>query len=120
LSLLARQGYTFFNGRDEVLAAGMLMGACGGIGSIYNAAPHWFVELYCHARAGRWAEARQTQDRINQLIQVLLRFPLVPALKRMLGWSGIECGEAVAPRRTLTAAEQQDLRAAVDGCLQAG
>jgi N-acetylneuraminate lyase len=114
LSLLTRAGYTFFNGRDEVLAAGLLMGAVGGIGSLYNLAPHWFVELYGHARAGRWAEARQVQDRVNDLCRVLLRYPLVPAIKRVLTWSGIECGQAVAPRRRLTQAEEGELREAME------
>jgi Dihydrodipicolinate synthase/N-acetylneuraminate lyase len=38
LSLLVRDGAILLNGRDEVLAAGLLFGAHGGIGSIYN----WF------------------------------------------------------------------------------
>jgi N-acetylneuraminate lyase len=117
MSLLARDGYTFFNGRDEVLAAGMLMGAAGGIGSIYNVAPQWFVELYDHARAGRWSEARSVQDRINDLIRLLLRYPLIPAIKRVLLWGGIDCGQAVSPRRPLTAAEEVDLLASIE-CME--
>jgi len=111
LSLLARAGHTLFNGRDEVLVAGLLMGAAGGIGSIYNVAPNWFVELYRHTRAGRWSAARQMQERINDLARLLLRYPLVPAIKRALAWRGIDCGEAVKPRRSLTAAEAQELEA---------
>jgi N-acetylneuraminate lyase len=111
LSLLVREGKIVFNGRDEVLAAGLLFGAHGGIGSIYNLVPGWFVELYAHARAGRWAEARAVQDRINDLIRVLLRFPFLPALKRVLSWDGIPCGQALRPRIGLTAAEESDLRA---------
>lgn len=52
--------------------------------------------------------------RINDLIGVLLRFPLIPAIKRVLSWGGIECGEAVKPRRALTAAEEYELRAGLD------
>lgn len=32
-----------WNGHDEVLAAGLLMGACGGVGSIYNVEPALFL-----------------------------------------------------------------------------
>ncbi|MCU1260480.1 MAG: dihydrodipicolinate synthetase [Bryobacterales bacterium] len=110
MSLLVRGGNVMFNGRDEVLAAGLLLGASGGIGSIYNVTPAWFVELYGHARAGRWAEARATQDRINDLIRVLLRFPFMPALKRVMTWEGIECGEALRPRVSLTADQEAELR----------
>jgi N-acetylneuraminate lyase len=113
LSLLIRDGHTVFNGRDEVLTAGLLMGASGGIGSIYNLAPAWFVEIYEHARAGRWAEARARQDAVNDLIRVLLRFPFMPALKRILTWEGIECGAALRPRLPLTQAQELELRTAL-------
>lgn len=113
LSLIQRAGHIIFNGRDEVLAAGLLMGAHGGIGSFYNLAPGLFVSLYDHARAGRWAEARTTQDRINDLIRAVLRFPMLAAIKRLLTWSGIDCGYPVPPRRALTAEEESALRDAV-------
>jgi N-acetylneuraminate lyase len=113
LSLIQRAGHVIFNGRDEVLAAGLLMGAHGGIGSFYNLAPELFVAVYDHARAGRWAEARAGQDRINDLIRAVLRFPGVAAIKRLLSWSGIDCGYPVPPRRALTAAEEAALREAI-------
>ncbi len=110
LSLLARAGYPIFNGRDEVLAAGLFMGACGGIGSIYNLVPKWFVELHRQAVAGRWIEARATQDRINDLIRVLLRFPFPAFIKQVLTWEGIECGSVVAPNAALSPAQKSALR----------
>ena len=113
LSLLIREGKIVFNGRDEVLAAGLLMGANGGIGSIYNLVPGWFVELYGHARCGRWAQARAMQDRINDLIRVLLAFPFLPALKCYLGWEGIACGPALGPQARLTDTQEAELRRAL-------
>src|SRR5215472_9089527 len=98
------------NGRDEMLAAGLLMGACGGIGSFYNLTPELFVDMWKAARRGAWAEARATQDRVNELIRIVLRFPMIPAIKKLLEWSGISCGPALAPRRSLTAAEEAALR----------
>jgi N-acetylneuraminate lyase len=109
LSLLAGNGHILFNGRDEVLAAGLLMGASGGIGSIYNLVPAWFVELYAAARAGHWEETRAIQARINDLIRVLLQFPLIPAIKRILTWNGIECGTALRPRAGLIPAQESAL-----------
>jgi len=113
MSLLVRAGYQVFNGRDEVLAAGLLMGACGGIGSVYNLVPELFVELRRQASAGRWREARETQDRINDLLRVLLRFPFLAALKQVLTWEGIECGGVVAPGAGLTAAQRAQLRESI-------
>ncbi len=117
LSLLARDGNVLFNGRDEVLSAGLLMGAHGGIGSIYNLVPDWFVALYRHARAGRWADARAIQDRINDLLVVLLRFPFLPALKRAISWEGIACGPALRPRIGLTASQESQLREELESVL---
>ena len=117
LSLLIRDGKVVFNGRDEVLSAGLLMGANGGIGSIYNLVPEWFVELYRHARAGRWAESRAIQDRVNDLIAVLLRFPFMPALKRAISWQGIECGPALRPRIALTPDQESKLQTALEPVL---
>lgn len=117
LSLLIREGKVVFNGRDEVLCAGLLMGATGGIGSIYNLAPGWFVDLYRHCRAGRWAEARALQDKINDLIAVLVSFPFMPALKQAITWLGVDCGPALRPRLALTADQQSKLRAALEPVL---
>lgn len=50
-----------FNGRDEVLIAGLLMGASGGIGSFYNLVPELFLQIYEAGCIGHWEEARGAQ-----------------------------------------------------------
>ncbi|MCW5962559.1 MAG: dihydrodipicolinate synthase family protein [Bryobacterales bacterium] len=114
LSLIQRAGHTILNGRDEVFAAGLLMGAHGGIGSFYNLTPELFVSVYNDSLAGRWTEARATQDRINDLIRTVLAFPMMASIKKLLTWSGIDCGDPVLPRRTLTREEEGGLRTAVE------
>lgn len=114
LETVALTGATVFNGRDECLAAGLLMGASGGIGTFYNLAPEQFVELWRHARAGRWSEARCTQRRINALIRLTLQFPMLPAVKTMLRWRGLDCGPCLPPRGPLTEDEERRLRAGLD------
>lgn len=110
MSAILRPTRTVFNGRDEVLAAGLLMGASGGIGSFYNIAPALFVRLYDAAVAGRWEETRPLQQRINTLIRLTLRFPLFPALKQILAWSGLPCGLCLPPRQPLDEHQQSALR----------
>jgi N-acetylneuraminate lyase len=114
LAEIKRAGKTIFNGRDEVFAAGLLMGADGGIGSIYNLVPELFVELYSTARQGRWEEARSVQLRINELISILLRFPLIPAIKTLLTGSGIDCGDCLPPRQMLTPDQQRELQTGIE------
>ncbi|HWQ53438.1 MAG TPA: dihydrodipicolinate synthase family protein [Bryobacteraceae bacterium] len=111
METIKRQGVVLLNGRDEVLVAGLLMGADGGIGTFYNLVPELFVQVYEHTAAGRWDAARAVQTRINELIRLVLRFPCLPAVKRMLAWSGIDCGTCIAPRRELTAEETGELAA---------
>jgi N-acetylneuraminate lyase len=110
LSLISRAGHVIFNGRDEVLAPGILMGAGGGIGSFYNLVPELFVDIWQHASEGRYRQAREAQDRVNELIAIVLQYPMIPALKAILAWSGIDCGPAVAPRRRLTPDETAQLK----------
>ena len=115
LSLVKESGATVFNGYDEVLCAGLLMGADGGIGSFYNLVPELFVKVYAQAKAGQWVEARTTQRQINELITLTLRFPLFGAIKALLTWSGIECGTVLPPRRNLTEEEALQLRELLAG-----
>ena len=115
LSLISRAGHVIFSGRDEAFAAGVLMGATGGIGSFYNIVPELFVEVWQAGCAGDYKRARAVQDRINDLIRAVLQFPMMPALKTILTWSGIDCGPAVAPRRRLTREEEHKLREALTG-----
>ena len=110
VAVLKRHGAVVFNGRDDLLVAGLLMGADGGIGSFYNLIPEHFLELYTLAKTGQWAEARAVQERINELISITLRFPAFPAIKAMLSWSGIDCGAFLPPRRHLTVSEEAELR----------
>ena len=110
LNLIKRTGVTLFNGRDEVLAAGLLMGADGGIGTFYNILPALFVEVYRLALEGDWDSARRVQYRINTAIEIVLRFPLFPAIKEILGWRGIHCGPCIAPRGPLAPEQAAELR----------
>jgi N-acetylneuraminate lyase len=114
LGELKRRGAVVFNGYDEILAAGLLMGADGGIGSFYNVAPRTFVDLYRAARKGDWARARARQAEVNALITLGLRFPVQAAVKEMLRWLGLDCGECALPRRALTPGEVKELHAGLE------
>lgn len=105
-----RGGAFVLNGRDEVLVAGLLMGACGGIGSFYNLLPETCLEVWEAAQRGAWSEARAGQDRMNRLILAVLKFPMIPAIKKLLEWSGVPCGAALPPRRGLSAEEEAALK----------
>lgn len=113
MSNLKRSGRALFNGRDEVLAAGLLMGADGGIGTFYNLLPELFVEIYDAATSGRWDRAREVQRCVNIALRIALQFPFFPAVKQMLAWSGLDCGVCLPPRAGLDASQQDRLREAL-------
>jgi N-acetylneuraminate lyase len=112
LSIIRNEGKIIYSGRDEVLAAGLLMGADGGIGTFYNLLPELFVKVYALAKNNCWKEARQAQGEINQEIEMTLRFPALAAVKKMLQWSGIDCGGVLGPRGGLNAEQEAALRKA--------
>lgn len=117
LRAIKQTGAVVFNGYDEVLTPGLLMGADGGIGTFYNVIPEMFVELHASARRGDWDGARSVQDRINAIVRITLQFPGFPAIKEILRWRGIECGPCIRPRAGLTAAQASDLRRQLKPCL---
>ncbi|MEO8620765.1 MAG: dihydrodipicolinate synthase family protein [bacterium] len=110
MAQVTRPERAVFNGRDEVLVAGLLMGASGGIGTFYNLVPELFVSIYNSAMAGRWDEARSLQQRVNALIRITLKYPVFPAVKQMLAWSGLDCGSCLPPRGRLDDGQQLELQ----------
>lgn len=114
LATLKESGAVVFNGYDEVLVAGLLMGADGGIGTIYSIVPRLFMQVYRLAQNSQWEEARRVQQRINELIRILVRYPLFPATKMLLKSMGIDCGRCLSPRRALTTAEETQLRGDIE------
>ena len=116
LRAIKQSGVTLFNGYDEVLSLGLLMGADGGIGSFYNVLPELFVEIHRHAIRGEWEAARGVQDAINTVIGIALQYPVFPAVKQMLRWRGIDCGECIRPRGGLTPEQSAELRRQLDAC----
>lgn len=113
LMSLKQTGATIFNGYDEVLAAGLLMGADGGIGTTYSLLPNHYVRLFTAASSGLWEEARSLQREINELVSIVVQYPVIPATKILLRWAGIECGDCLLPRRRLSASEELQLRAQI-------
>ncbi|MBQ6989696.1 MAG: dihydrodipicolinate synthase family protein [Clostridia bacterium] len=102
------------NGPDEMLLAGLSMGADGGIGSTYNVMPERFVALYDAFRQGNMVEAQRIQYAINRVIKVLLdhgRGNVVKSVKEALLLMGFDSGYAASPAAPFTAEEKAALKA---------
>ncbi len=114
LHQISQSGKVILNGRDEVFAAGLLMGAWGGIGTFYNLVPELALRIYESALNGKWDEARRAQDQLNELIRITFEFPMLSAVKTILKWQGFDCGPCMAPRENLTADGERQLRSLIE------
>ena len=94
------------NGPDEMLLAGLMFGADGGIGSTYGFIPEKYFKLYSLFKAGDLAGAKAAQHEINTIISVLIKWAdgnILRALKAVFELNGFEAGKAVWPARSYDA-----------------
>ena len=64
------EGAIVFNGPDEQLISGLVMGAVGGIGGTYGAMPELYVKLYECVKEGRLATALEIQNDCCRLVSL--------------------------------------------------
>ncbi len=99
-------------GRDEILLAGLALGAQGAIGSTYNYAAPIYHRAIAAFKRGDLAAAQEAQGKANAMIGVLLRFGGSPAVgKAFMRLVGLDCGTARLPLRPLGEAQAEALRA---------
>jgi N-acetylneuraminate lyase len=115
---LVKQGKVVFNGYDEALAAGLLMGAQGGIGSTYNAMPEAYLAIYQAAKEGDWEKARRLQMVVNDAIETLLKYPFFPALRAIMERKGFDCGPLMSGDQFSSEAQKQSFLEEFDKFLQ--
>lgn len=96
------------NGPDETLLCGLIMGEQGGIGTTYNVMPGWFAKLYDAFNAGDLKTAQEYQYKINHVIDALIRFSKIGAIrgtKAALQLKGFDVGNAAYPAAKYTSEE---------------
>ena len=106
-----------YNGSDEMLCAGLAMGADGGIGTTYNIMVSKFALAYKLFKENKVSEALEVQHEINDVIAELFKYPLLPAVKYLVKACGCDCGECREPFSALTEEEKKTLVDSVRGKL---
>ena len=86
-----------YNGFDEMLVAGLSMGADGGIGSTYNFMTEKYVKMYSLFKDGNIKEAQKIQYEANEIITQLIKYGVFAAEKGILDEMGIEMGGCRKP-----------------------
>lgn len=100
-----------FNGPDETCALGLMMGADGAIGSTYNIMPRTFVGIYNAVQAGDVREAMRLQHKADDLIEALLDYNVVEAVKAALALKGYDVGDVTPPLPRMSDAQKAALTA---------
>ena len=92
--------FVVFNGPDEQLISGLVMGACGGIGGTYGAMPQLYVKLYNLVKEGDLATALDLQNDCCRIIYKLCSghgnmYGMIKETLRRMGCP--DCGSVRAP-----------------------
>ena len=102
------EGAIVFNGPDEQLISGMVMGATGGIGGTYGAMPELYVKLFELVKAGDLATALEIQNECCRIIYRLCSghgnmYGMIKEALRKMGCP--DCGSVRAPLAELVEAD---------------
>ena len=94
------EGAVVFNGPDEQLISGLVMGAHGGIGGTYGVMPELYVKLYNLVQEGDLATAREIQNDCCRIIYKMCSghgnmYGMIKEILRILGCP--DCGSVRAP-----------------------
>ena len=98
-----------FNGPDEMLVCGLSAGADGGIGSTYNIMYPTIRKIYDSFIAGDMVSAQTAQKKADKIINVILKYSVIPVCKLVLEECGIEVGNASFPMTTYTAEQRKQI-----------
>lgn len=94
------EGAIVFNGPDEQLISGLVMGAVGGIGGTYGAMPELYIKLFECVKSGDMSTALEIQNDCCQIIYKLCSghgnmYAMIKEVLRKLGCP--DCGSVRAP-----------------------
>ena len=94
------EGAIVFNGPDEQLISGLVMGATGGIGGTYGAMPELYLKLYECVKEGRLDTALEIQNDCCRIIYKLCSghgnmYGMIKEVLRKMGCP--DCGSVRAP-----------------------
>ncbi|MBR3761879.1 MAG: N-acetylneuraminate lyase [Lachnospiraceae bacterium] len=98
-----------YNGYDEMLLAGLSMGADGAIGSTFNFMAEKFIKIRELLAQNDLAGAQKIQKDANIIIQALCKVGVMQGEKAVLDALGFDFGPARAPFAPLTEAQKKEL-----------
>ena len=104
------EGFEIFSGSDEMAMSGLSFGADGIIGTFYNVMPDLFTELYRAWEQKDLLKMQAKQKLANEIIMTTLKHDMIPTVKMMMRWMGVDAGIARSPFTRYTEAEEAAIR----------
>ncbi len=101
-------------GRDEMLLAGLAMGARGGVGTTYGYAAPLYRRIIAAFESGDLPAARDLQSKSVEMIALMRQFGGLSASKAMMRMIGLDLGPCRPPLVDLTGHRYDELRAALE------
>ena len=102
--------YEILHGYDEVLLAGLSLGATGAVGSTYNYMSSHYKKIINYFDTGKIEEARKIQQFSVNMVEILNKYGGgVRAGKAIMKIIGIDCGPSRAPVKILSSSEINSL-----------
>ena len=101
-------------GLDEIMLAGLVMGAKGAVGSSFNFAAPVYHRLIAAFHAGDLQSAREEQFRSVRLIQLLASYGYMGAAKATMKMLGVDVGPARLPNGSLSPEQAAKLRSELE------
>jgi len=107
------------HGFDELLLAGLALGAKGAVGSTYNYMASLYNQIITDFENGRIDEAREKQAVSVKVVEVLLKYGgAVVAGKALMKHVGIDCGPCRLPLKNLNEKSYKNLTNEIDAIIQ--
>lgn len=101
-------------GRDELLLAGLSLGATGAVGSTYNYASPLYNRIISAYNSGDMASAQKDQGRSRDIVTILHKFGGLPTGKAIMKITGLDCGGVRPPLRNLSKVQYNELSGYLD------
>jgi N-acetylneuraminate lyase len=111
--------WDILHGFDELLLAGLALGAKGAVGSTYNYLAPLYNQIITDFQNGRIDKARNNQSKSVKIVEVLLKYGgALVAGKALMKHIGLDCGPCRPPLKNLDEKTYKDLCYEFDSIIQ--
>lgn len=102
--------YSILFGCDEMLISGLTAGASGAVGSTFNFAAPLYHRIVSAVKSGDLKSAGDLQSLSCDMVRVMSRYGLQPAMKSAMSLVGMDLGPYRLPLKALNKEEMENLR----------